>query len=64
MRPSPYRSDGEVTQDMEKFDPIKMQELVKVTDSDDGSELILTFQNGRKLRISVSSGGLESEFIE
>jgi len=51
-------------QDMEKFDPIKMQELVKVTDSDDGSELILTFQNGRKLRISVSSGSLESEFIE
>ena len=49
---------------MEKFDPIRMQELVKVTESDDGTGLTLEFQNGRTLRISVSGSGLESEFTD
>ncbi|MDH3610164.1 MAG: hypothetical protein OEM79_00220 [Nitrosopumilus sp.] len=46
---------------MEKFDQIKMQELVKVEDSDD--ELILVFQENKKLRIKIVDGSLVSEFI-
>ncbi len=46
---------------MGKFDQIKMQELVKVEDSED--ELILVFQEDRKLRIKIVDGNLVSEFI-
>ncbi len=46
---------------MEKFDQIKMQELVKVEDSED--ELILVFQENKKLRIKVVDGKLVSEFL-
>ncbi len=46
---------------MEKFDQIKMQELVKVEDSED--ELILVFQENKKLRIKIVDGKLVSEFL-
>lgn len=46
---------------MEKFEQIKMQELVKVEDSDD--ELILVFQENKKLRIKIVDGNLVSEFV-
>lgn len=54
---------------MEKFDPIKMQELVKVIDPEDeggdGGRLTLVFQNGKTLHISITGdGGLVSEFAE
>ncbi len=45
---------------MAKFDQIKMQELVKVEETD---ELILIFQENKKLRIKVIDGKLVSEFI-
>ena len=46
---------------MEKYDQIKMKELVKVEDSDEG--LILVFQENKKLQIKVLDGKLVSEFI-
>jgi len=46
---------------MEKFDQIKMLELEKVEDSED--ELILVFQENKKLRIKIVDGKLVSEFI-
>lgn len=55
---------------MEKFEPIKMQELVKVIDPSDeeggdGGRLTLVFQNGKTLYISIAGDGeLVSEFAE
>lgn len=46
---------------MEKFDQIKMKELVKVEDSEDG--LTLIFQDDIKLQVKVVDGNLVSEFI-
>ena len=46
---------------MEKFEQIKMQELVKVEESDD--ELMLVFQENKKLRIKIVDGNLVSEFV-
>jgi hypothetical protein len=46
---------------MEKYEQIKMKELVKVEDSDEG--LILVFQEDKKLQIKVLDGKLVSEFI-
>ena len=46
---------------MEKFDQIKMQELVKVEESE--GELTLIFQENKKLRIKISDGKLVSEFL-
>jgi hypothetical protein len=46
---------------MEKFDQIKMKELVKVEDSDE--VLTLVFQENKKLQIKIVDGKLESEFI-
>ena len=46
---------------MGKFDQIKMLELVKVEDSE--GELILVFQEDRKVRIKIVDGNLVSEFI-
>ena len=48
---------------MGKFEPIKMQELVRVVDPDPDGGLTLIFQNDKTLKISVASdGGLVSEF--
>ncbi len=46
---------------MEKFEQIKMKELVKVEDSDE--VLTLIFQDNVKLQIKVVDGNLVSEFI-
>ena len=46
---------------MEKFEQIKMKELVKVEDSDE--VLTLVFQENKKLQIKIVDGKLESEFI-
>lgn len=47
---------------MEKFEPIKMQELLSVSDPDADGGLTLTFQNGTSLRIRISDDKLVSEF--
>lgn len=48
---------------MEKFDSIKMQELVKVIDPDSDGGLTLVFQNDRVLKIRITDdGNLASEF--
>ena len=46
---------------MEKFEQIKMKELVKVEDSDE--VLTLIFQDNVKLQIKVVDGNLVSEFV-
>ena len=48
---------------MEKFDQIKMLELVKVEDPDPEGGLTLIFQEDKKLQIKVVDGKLISEFI-
>jgi hypothetical protein len=48
---------------MEKFDPIKMIELVKVEDPDSDGGLTLIFQDNKTLKIKVVDGKLVSEFI-
>ena len=48
---------------MEKFDPIKMVELVKVEDPDSEGGLTLIFQDNKTLKIKVVDGKLVSEFI-
>ena len=46
---------------MEKYDSIKMLELVKVEDSEE--ELTLFFQENKTLKIKVIDGKLVSEFV-
>lgn len=48
---------------MEKFDRIKMIELVKVEDPDSEGGLTLIFQENKKLKIKVIDGKLVSEFV-
>jgi len=48
---------------MEKFDPIKMVELVKVEDPDSEGGLTLIFQDNKTLKIKIVDGKLVSEFI-
>ena len=48
---------------MEKFDAIKMSELVKVEDSDANDELTLFFQENKTLKIKIVDGELVSEFV-
>ncbi|MDH3695775.1 MAG: hypothetical protein OEQ94_03190 [Nitrosopumilus sp.] len=48
---------------MEKFDPIKMIELVKVEDPDSEGGLTLIFQDNKTLKIKVVDGKLVSEFV-
>ena len=48
---------------MEKFDPIKMRELVKVEDPDSDGGLTLFFQENKTLKIKVVDGKLLSEFV-
>ena len=47
---------------MEKFDPIKMAELVKVEDPDSDGGLTLIFQGNKILKIKIVDGKLVSEF--
>ena len=48
---------------MEKFDQIKMLELVKVEDPDSDGGLTLIFQENKILKIKVIDGKLVSKFI-
>ena len=47
---------------MEKFDPIKMTELVKVEDPDSEGNLTLIFENNKTLKIRIVDDKLVSEF--
>lgn len=46
---------------MEKYDAIKMLELVKIEESD--SELTMMFQENKTLKIRIVDGKLVSEFV-
>jgi len=48
---------------MEKYDDIRMLELVKIEDSDSGSEVTLFFQENKTLKIKVVDDKLVSEFV-
>ena len=48
---------------MDKFDAIKMTELVKVEDPDSDGGVTLIFQDNKTLKIKVIDGKLVSEFI-
>jgi hypothetical protein len=48
---------------MEKFDPIKMLELVKVEDPNSEGGMTLFFQENKTLKIKVVDGKLVSEFV-
>ncbi len=48
---------------MEKFDSIKMVELVKIEDPDSEGGLTLIFQDNKTLKIKVIDGKLVSEFV-
>ncbi|MCV0430812.1 hypothetical protein [Nitrosopumilus sp.] len=48
---------------MDKFDGIKMLELVKVEDPDSDGGLTLFFQEDKTLKIKVVDGKLVSEFV-
>ena len=48
---------------MMKFDPIKMQELVKVIDPDSDGGVTLVFTNEQTLKIKITDNGtLSAEF--
>ncbi len=48
---------------MDKFDQIKMIELVKVEDPDSEGGLTLVFQENKTLKIKIVDGKLVSEFV-
>ncbi len=48
---------------MGKYDELKMLELVKIEDSDSGSEVTLFFQENKTLKIKVVDDKLVSEFV-
>ena len=48
---------------MGKFDDLRMLELVKIEDSESGSELTLFFQENKTLKIKVVDDKLVSEFV-
>ena len=48
---------------MDKFDQIKMLELVKVEDPDSDGGLTLIFQENKTLKIKIVNGKLISEFV-
>lgn len=48
---------------MEKYDAIKMLELVKVEDPDSDGGLTMIFQENKTLKIKIIDGKLVSEFV-
>jgi len=48
---------------MDKFEQIKMIELVKVEDPDSDGGITLVFQENKTLKIKIVDGNLVSEFI-
>ncbi|CAD6368627.1 conserved hypothetical protein [metagenome] len=57
----PYQSQSE--KNMDKFEQIKMIELVKVEDPDADGGITLVFQENKTLKIKIVDGKLVSEFI-
>ncbi|WP_185736577.1 hypothetical protein [Candidatus Nitrosopumilus sp. SW] len=48
---------------MEKYDAIKMLELVKIEDPDSDGGLTMIFQENKTLKIKIVDGKLVSEFV-
>ncbi len=48
---------------MEKYDPIKMIELVKVEDPDSEGGLTLVFSDNKQIKIKIIDGKLLSEVV-
>ena len=48
--------------DMEKFEPIKMSELVKVEETEE--QLVLIFQENKTIKINIIDGKLVSKVIQ
>ena len=48
---------------MDKYESIKMLELVKVEDPDSEGGLTLVFQENKTLKIKIVDGKLVSEFV-
>ena len=48
---------------MDKFERIKMTELVRVEDPDPDGDLTLVFQQDIRLKIKIIDGKLVSEFL-
>jgi hypothetical protein len=48
---------------MEKYDAIKMLELVKIEDPDSDGGLTMIFQENKTLKIKIVDGKLVSEFL-
>jgi len=48
---------------MEKYDELKMLEIVKIEESDSGDELTLFFQENKTMKIKIVDGNLVSEFV-
>ena len=48
---------------MGKYDDLRMLELVKIEDSESGSEITLFFQENKTLKIKVVDDKLVSEFV-
>ena len=48
---------------MGKYDELRMLELVKIEDSESGSEVTLFFQENKTLKIKIVDGKLVSEFV-
>lgn len=46
---------------MDKFDAIRMQDLVKVEDPDQDGGLTLVFKDNKTMKIRLSDGALSSE---
>jgi hypothetical protein len=48
---------------MEKFDPIKMAELIKVEDPDSEGGLTLIFNDNKQVKIKIVDGKLVSKVV-
>ncbi len=48
---------------MGKYDDLRMLELVKIEDSESGSEVTLFFQENKTLKIKIVDDKLVSEFV-
>ncbi len=47
---------------MEKYNNVKMQDLIKVEDT--GSELLLIFRNGTRIKITIKDDKLQAAVLE
>ena len=50
---------------LEKYDPIRMQDLVRVEDPDGEGGVTLVFRNGASMKVKAApGGGIESRITE